>query len=482
MLDTRPPSQCLPLEAVPRLAAPAPRPALSYLLAGVGLTASALIGLRPVSDLSPWLHLRIGALLLQGDRFGTPDPLSSFTSRPYLPSEWLPAILGNRVFALMGLPGIVWMRYVGILGVLTAVLWVTRHVADEVPALICAIGALAGASLGLTERPQLLSFVFLAVAIGGWWRCAEDLRPRWWLIPLTWLWASCHGLWIVGAGIGACVLVGLAIDRRLTRHTAARLGLLWLANLAAAGLTPLGPRLLAFPFQASGNVRAFVAEWQPTQATNPIAMVTLAMIGCVLLLWIRSAVPPPAWQLALAALAVLSTLAMTRTIAVGALLAAPLLAHALQRQRGESVTRPRPRAATAWLAMMVCLAALSIPVALAVGEETDTAPAMLTSQLKALPTGTVVLDHDDLSGWLMWVAPQSRPVIDLRSEVYDAAYHIRYTRALQVLPGWDQFVASSGATYALLRDDSAIAEALRTRLGWTPIGVDKGYILLKAMS
>ena len=482
MLDTRPAAQSLPLESASRPTAPAPRPALSYGLAGVSLATATIIGLRPVSDLSPWLHLRIGQLLIEGNRFGTPDPLSSFTSRPYLPSEWLPAILGYKVFALMGLPGIVWMRYVGILAVLTAILWVTRHVADEVPALICALGALAGASLGLTERPQLLSFVFLAVAIGAWWRCAEDLRPRWWLIPMTWLWASSHGLWIVGAGIGACVLVGLAIDRRLTRQTAARLGLLWLASLGAAGLTPLGPRLIAFPFQASANVRAFVGEWQPTQATNPIAMVTLAMIGCVLLLWIRSAVTPPAWQLALAALAGLSALAMTRTIAVGALLAAPLLAHALQSHRGECVTRPGRRVATAWLATMACLAAVAIPVALTVGQTTDTVPARLTSQLKALPPGTVVLDHDDLSGWLMWIAPQSRPVIDLRSEVYDAGYHIRYTRSMQVAPGWDRFVGDSGATFALVLNDSAIAEALRARLGWTPVGDDKGYVLLKVAS
>ena len=461
---------------------PTPRPALNYALAGATLAASAFIGLHPVSDLSPWLHLRIGQMLIEGHRFGTPDPLSSFTSHQYLPSEWLPAILGNRVFALMGLPGIVWMRYVGVLAVLTAVLWVTRHIADEVPALICALGALAGASLGLTERPQLLSFVFLAVAIGAWWRSAEDLRPRWWLIPMTWLWANCHGLWVVGAGIGACVLVGLAIDRRLTRRTAVRLGLLWLASLAAVGLTPLGPRLLALPFQATGNVRAFVGEWQPTQATNPIAMVTLAMIGCVLLLWIRSAVTPPAWQIALAALAGLSTLAMTRTIAVGALLAAPLLAHALQSHRGEPVTRPSRRVATTWFATMLCLAALAIPVAMAVGQTTDTVPAKLTSQLKALPPGTVVLDYGDLSGWLMWVAPQTRPVIDLRSEVYDAGYHIRYSRAMQVLPGWDRFVHDSGASYALVVNDSAIAEALRAREGWIEVGVDNGYVLLRAMS
>lgn len=479
MLDTRPKSGDLPSQAALPPAAPAARSALSYTLAGVALALSALIGLHPVSDLSPWLHLRIGQLIIEGKRFGTPDPLSSFTSRPYLPSEWLPSILGTKVFSLMGLPGIVWMRYLGVLAVLTAILWVTRHVADEVPALICATSALAGASLGLTERPQLLSFVFLSITIGAWWRSAEDLRPRWWLIPMTWLWACCHGLWIVGAGVGACVLVGLAFDRRLTRQKAVQLGLLWLASLGVAGLTPLGPRLLAFPFQASGSVRSFVGEWQPTQATHPIAIVTLSMIGCVLFLWIRGAVTPPAWQLALAAFAVLSTLAMTRTIAVGALLAAPLLAYALQSHRPESVTLPSRQVTMAWFATMVLFAALAVPVAMTVGQTTDTVPAKLTNQLKALPPGTVVLDHSDLSGWLMWIAPQARPVIDLRSEVYASSYHIEYARAMQVLPGWDRFVENSGANYALVLKDSAIAEALCKRLGWTQVGVDRGYVLLK---
>jgi len=78
--------------------------------------------------------------------------------------------------------------------------------------------------------------------------------------------------------------------------------------------------------------------------------------------------------------------------------------------------------------------------------------------------------------------PQTCPVIDLRSEVYDAWHHIKNARAMQVLPGWDRFVDSSGASNLLVLNGSAIAEALHTRRGLTQLDVDKGFVLLKEMS
>src|SRR5674476_1346929 len=63
-------------------------------VAALVVSVSVLIGVRPVSDPSPWLHLKIGAFLLNGGRFGVPDPWAPFASRVYVPTEWLPAILG----------------------------------------------------------------------------------------------------------------------------------------------------------------------------------------------------------------------------------------------------------------------------------------------------------------------------------------------------------------------------------------------------
>ena len=50
------------------------------------------LGVRPVSDPSPWLHLRIGEFLAQGGRFDGPDPFSHSVVRSYLPTQWLPSV------------------------------------------------------------------------------------------------------------------------------------------------------------------------------------------------------------------------------------------------------------------------------------------------------------------------------------------------------------------------------------------------------
>jgi hypothetical protein len=72
-------------------------------------------------------------------------------------------------------------------------------------------------------------------------------------------------------------------------------------------------------------------------------------------------------------------------------------------------------------------------------------PSDLSTQLSALPRGTVVLNEYELGGWLMWSQPQLEPVIDPRTEVYAVSCVHRYVDALGVLPGWRNFVADTGS-------------------------------------
>ena len=81
---------------------------------------------------------------------------------------------------------------------------------------------------------------------------------------MTWLWASIHGLWSVGIAVGLVILIGLLLDRRLTRATAPRLLAVLILSFAAAGITPVGPRLLLSPLAVGKNASAFVGEWQST--------------------------------------------------------------------------------------------------------------------------------------------------------------------------------------------------------------------------
>ncbi len=454
-------------------------------LAVMALGLTVRFGTRPVGDPDAWWHLKTGQYVLDGGPFSGPDPWVPFATQPFVLTQWLPEVVAQKVYDVAGLPGVAWLRCATMLLLLGALLWACRQVADSVPALMAALAAMLGAGASLTERPQLVSFILLAVTLAAWWRTAEDLRPRWWLVPLTWVWACSHGLWAVGIGVGVVVIVGLAVDRRLDRHTALRLMLVPALSLVATALTPVGPRLLLAPFTVSAAAGSFVQEWQPTSVRSPFALITLAMIGIVVLTWVRARTVPPTWQIALAGTAFVATMIMYRTVAIGAVIAAPLLASALQQQRLRHPIALTRRTAFTWVGLSLAAALIAMPVAGAVAQKPFGVPDRLRPQLASLPAGTVVLDQFAISGWLLWAEPHLIPVADLRSEVYTSEYLTAYRNNESVGPGWQSFITRTGATAALLSEDSALADALQQQLHWRITGRDlldgdNGYLLLLA--
>ena len=442
-----------------------------------------VIGIRPVMDVDAWWHLKAGEFVLNGGAFFGPDTWVPFATRPFVLTQWLPEVIAFKGYEWFGLPAVAWLRVVSILLILSAILWCTRRVADAVPALIAALAALVGTGGSLSERPQLVSFILLAVWVGASWRTAEDLRPRWWLIPVTWVWASSHGMWITGIGVGVIVICGLLLDRRIDLRQAGRLMLVPLASLAVVALTPVGPRLLLTPFEVAGNATSFIQEWQPTNVRGGVfAIVTMTLLVGVVVGWFHSSSVPPWWQIGLAAVAFVATLAMSRTIPVGAIISAPLAASVLQGLRG-SAPLPLPRRSVRrWGGLIAIAALIAIPVTAQVASKPGLTPEGLRQSLSDIPAGSVVLDDFAVSGWLLWAEPDLVPVIDLRSEIYSKEYFQAYRNAEQVRAGWQTYIELVKPGYALIRKDAPLRLALQEELHWKTVKQDSSsvYVLLKA--
>jgi hypothetical protein len=107
-------------------------------------------------------------------------------------------------------------------------------------------------------------------------------------------------------------------------------------------------------------------------------------------------------------------------------------------------------------------------------------PVKLSAQVSAIPAGAVVFNDYVMGSWLLWSARQITPVIDGRIELYDQKYVEEYTNALSVGPDWSGFLTRTGATYALVADQSPISTALADRLHWRALGHDAGFILMQA--
>ena len=152
---------------------------------------------HPIGDPDTFWHIRAGDYLLRTWQFAGPDPWSPFTANTWVLHEWVPELalsLANRVD---GLTGVAWAWYVGTVLVALAFYASCRSQGRIVLSAIATVLALLGAAASLTPRPQLVSIALAAVVTAAWLSSARDGRARWWLVPMTWVWACSHGMWFV---------------------------------------------------------------------------------------------------------------------------------------------------------------------------------------------------------------------------------------------------------------------------------------------
>ena len=394
-------------------------------------------------------------------------------------NQWLPEIAAALAYQAGGLAAVAWLAHATRLLIFLTIFVCCRITANPLPALIAATLGMMGTVGALGPRPQLIGLLLFVVTYAAWLRTIRDGKVRWWLVPITWLWACCHGTWATGLALGFVVCCGLILDRKVTRQTAVRLLAVPALGALSAAFTPTGLDLFR-SIKALGAISPFIEEWQaPTIRIGSVA-VSLGLGLAVLVFRTRSPRRTTWTCLGLIAMGMFLTLTYQRTVALGAILFAPLLAaelHTLMKTKRLPISRSERLVAVCGAAASLAMAALILPA-------TSTAPAgvptSLDPTLRALSSGTVVYNTDGLGGWLMWAHPNVRGTSDTRAEVFGPKTLRRYQRTMAALPGWESDFARYGARYALIRRDSALSGALRQQLGWHMAGSDAGYVLLVA--
>jgi hypothetical protein len=225
-------------------------------------------------------------------------------------------------------------------------------------------------------------------------------------------------------------------------------------------------------------------EWRATPLNNAFSWAALLMLIACAVLWALKPARHPWWQFCLLGFAAFCTLWMWRLVPLGTIAAAPLLAAALQEHlaaRREPFVKAERRALVLGCALL--LIAGAAVCATPVGAAAQAYPGGLTpisSALARLPAGTVVLDDFGISGWLLWSHPDLVPVADLRGEIYARDHLVDYERAVTARSGWQDFVKRTNAQVALLSKDSALADALLHRSGWTTVARADDFVLLRS--
>lgn len=448
-------------------------------LPGVVVLLAVVLTARPVGDPDTFWHLAAGDYLRRSWTFNGPDPWSTMSTQPWRLHEWLPELLMSVVQRVLGLPGVAWLLPLGVAAIGLTLWRATRPRASLLASAAVTSVTFVAMSQSLSLRPHLLSFAFAVAFTAAWLRSARDGRPRWWLVPVTWLWACSHGMWFFGVAIGLVAVLGIALDRVVGLRQWLRLAAVPVASVAAAALTPTGPSLLLSPF-AVNETTQFIEEWMPPSVRQPGFLAFLVLAATVVLVWARSRRPVRWTEVLLAGLAIGLALLYARTVALGAAVIAPVAAATVQTllpPDREPVSRRETRLTVGLTALGLVLAAVVLPARAAVP---TWGASDLDARLSTLPAGTVVCNDYGVGGWLIWRHPNLRPTIDGRVEVYATGHvkeHIDFEHAA---PGWQSYLARTRCGYALLGKDQPVVEALTAQAHWSVLQRGSQYVLLRA--
>ncbi len=434
--------------------------------------------LAPMSDPDVFWHILGGDHVLGTGQLVGADPLPSLADRPWVKHQWLGDVVLSLSHRIGGLPAVQWWTSAAAIAIFAALLWSTRQRGETLPAALASLLAWGACSASIGPRPQVVSFVLVAVTLGAWRGSRRDGRARWWLVPMTWVWACVHGMWFLGPLVGALEVAGVLWT---TRHDAPararvlRLLAIPLLSTIAAGATPLGIEVYRAPFLVS-QVTAYITEWARPTLTDTAPLLGLALLALAVGPWALRGHRPTLTDLLVAALASYLLFAHARTVGLAAILLAPLAADHLQRVvlRRAPRTAPLGRTLAAGSALALLLAAVVLP---RVADRPSLIPAGLGPAIEALPARTVVFDDSLVGGWLLFAHPRVVVGIDTRVELYDPAYVGRYADALAGR-GTVALVGDIGAGAAILEAQGPAARALVAD-GWTELARDRGFVLLR---
>jgi hypothetical protein len=465
----------------------APGPSSREVAAGAGVVGVFLLGFsmvfiaaQPLGDPDIWWHLVMGHAYLDGATVRHPGSMSPFGTADWHSRDWLTQVLMAVFDRAFGLAGVAWLHGLGLVALFLACFHLCRRHVAFGPAALATTTAYFAMIGSLSPRPQVVSFILFAVVLGALLRTVDDLRPRWWLVPVTALWACCHGMWFLAPGLQLVVMIGILLDRRTDLRGLRPHALLLALSLAAVALTPNGLQLLSQPTGPSMGIAHFIQEYRPSSLTFPPYAAALIMAFAICASWARRGGAP--WvDVLLVGLGIFLTLYGARTIPLGAVLMAPFFARAVASWwPGVRAFTPVPvERAVVYGSAAATLGALALMVPSSSAAPDDYFPVTYDDRLSSLPRDAVLINELGDGGFLAWKYPELRIVGDGLTDQYEVEWLDGWFRALGGEPGWDEFVERSGAEYALLEDDTPLRLGLLS-LEWSVVQHEEGRVLLKA--
>ncbi|WP_235530930.1 hypothetical protein [Nocardioides sp. Root614] len=433
---------------------------------------------RPFRSFDTYFHLRFGEEFRSGWSLTHPGQVSTASTNDWAPTQWLPQIGLSWLADAAGDTGLVVLFAALVCGFAVAIYLLVR--ASTTPGIAVVVTAVAtlGCMPSLSLRPQVLSYLFLVVVLASWSLARRTGRLPWWLVPLAWLWAASHGMWILGVGASAVLAVAVCLERRGTRGEVLRMLVVPAGMLLAACVTPVGPRLVSAVLLVNARANHF-SEWRaPELVTLAAAPVTVLLAVAILFMVCRNGVRP--YDVALLGLGCVFAIYSSRTLPLALVVLAPVAAReitlAREARRARPAVHPPGRAELAVVTVLAVGVVVLAPI-----KSLQDVPAdnirPFAGQLDELPKGTVVLTDRATGAVLLWTDQRLDIPVHGYGDVYTDTELEAYDDLVRLEPGWEDTLRDLGAHVALLPDDTPLAAALEEH-GWTIVKKDDDLVYL----
>ena len=405
------------------------------------------------SDL--WMHLRMGSEFLSGWSISAPGNLGAYDTASWIPTQWLSQVGMAWAEGWGGLTAVLTISAVVQASTLAVLYLACRQEGSPLASTVACLACFTALAAAFTPRPQIASYLLFAVSVAAWRRSERSGRAPLWLIPLTWLWVTIHGMWPIGIALGLVMAAGLALDGVAVGRQRMLAFAVPISALVLASVTPLGPRVFEGVVEV-GSRRAYFAEWAAPDFTDIRAVGVLAMAGVVLIATLRRA--PLRWTpLLYLGFAIGLAIFSFRTVPLAAIMLAPVLTQVVQRGLPDADANPPAR-----LERLVALAGVVV---------VGTAVAVTTSSRSDQPPACVLARRASERHAVRHPRPQRlghRGLLPVEDAALDLAMHgyadvftteelERNVNVVRIGADWDRDVADMDADYALLEPDSPLA-------------------------
>ncbi|MES1208541.1 MAG: hypothetical protein ABUS79_21590 [Pseudomonadota bacterium] len=173
-----------------------------------------LLGCTPMSDFDVWWHLRTGQLILQSGAVPRVD-LFTYTNatRPWIDVHWLYQVGLASLYGAGGASALVLVKATAGAAIVGLSLLARQPEQRAWPVALAWLPGVLMLSGRLSERPELVSLVLLAVVLAVLARAPQ--KPRWlWLLPAAQLlWVNCHGFFVMGPLVLAAYAAEWIVER-----------------------------------------------------------------------------------------------------------------------------------------------------------------------------------------------------------------------------------------------------------------------------